>query len=223
VSEEPRRKGRLRDVDSAAVAIRIKAFAWSLVVMVPAGFLGAYVGSGTRSPMLVTIGFAAGGFAVAFFGSLLAGEGAGRVAGSVYFSSGRSTSGRREYSLADSLIVRGRLDEAIAELQRAAVQYPQDAQPPLRLARLLRDRCARPEDALRWFRTAADRSAGDAGLEIATLREMIEVYTHVLRTPRRALPDLARLASRHPGSAAGAWARTELEAMKRMMRDAESE
>jgi hypothetical protein len=225
MSDEPQGRSRrkLRDVDSGNVGIRVKAFAWSLVATLPIALIGAHFASGTRYPLLVTIAVTVGGFLLLYAGSLALGEVAGRTAGSLFFSSGSSTPSRREYSLADSLIVRGRLDDAISELERASALYAADAEPPLRLARLLRDACARPQDSIRWFRTAADRSGGDAGIEIAALRELIEVHTHVLRTPRGALPHMARLASRHPDTPAGAWARREMAELKQSMQEEERE
>jgi hypothetical protein len=208
-----------RDVDSANVAFRVKAFAWSLIALLPMALIGSRVGAGTRAPVLVTVLFAAAGFCVAFFGSLALGEWLGRAASGVFFSSGKSTAGKREYSLAESMIARGRFDEAIVEMERASLRYPEDVTPPLRLARLLRYNCERPDDAVHWFRTAAARCEDDAGMEIGILRELIEVHTHVLRTPRRALPDLARLASRHGDTAAGKRARSQMAEIRQTMRE----
>lgn len=209
----------LRDVDSVAFAFRAKAFGWSLFALLPGALIGARVGANTQAPALVALACAVAAFCIVFFGSLAVAD---RIAGSVtavFFPSGRSTAGRREYSLADSLVARGRFDEAIAELEQASLRYPDDVTPPLRLARLLRDHCKRPADAVHWFRTAAARCAHDAGMEIGILREIIEIHTHVLRTPRRALPDLARLASRHGNTAAGERARTQMAEIRQTMRE----
>lgn len=94
-----------------------------------------------------------------------------------------------------------------------------DSARALRLARLLRDH-ERPEDAVVWFRAALARSA-DAGAEIAVTREIIEIYTHILRTPKRALPHLARLASRHADSPAAMWARREMAEIRQAMQQEE--
>lgn len=188
-----------------------------MFAMVPGAAIGSAVGS---SALMIVVG-AAAGVAIAFFGSMLLSEYAGRAGSGVYFSSGASTRGQREYSLADSLIVRGRLDDAIAELEQASARYPEDPEPALRLARLLRDRCDRPADAIRWFRTAVERAGDDAGVVTAALREIIEIHTHVMREPLRALPDLARLASRYPDSPTGTWARREMAELKQSMRDEE--
>jgi hypothetical protein len=109
----------------------------------------------------------------------------------------------------------------MSELEQATAQYRADPEPPLRLARLLRDRCSRPEDAVRWFRTAVERTRGNAGVEIGALHEIIEVYTHVLHSPARALPCLTRLASRHADTPAGAWARREMSEIRQSMREEE--
>src|SRR5690606_2764929 len=100
------------------------------------------------------------------------------------------------------------------ELERAAAAYPEDTIPVLRLARLLRDQCRRPEDAARWFREALKRSR-DANEEIGVVRELIELYVHRLGEPRRALPELARLAEKRADTPAGAWAKREPGAIRR--------
>ena len=214
-TREPR---RIRDVDSAARALRIKALAFALLGCIPFLIIALYVAAGTTSPRLVATIILLSAFSVMYFGTLYVGEWLGRGAGSIYFSGG-SSSARREYSLADSLIARGRFDDAIEELERAAAQYAGDPEPALRLARLLRDR-KRPEDAIVWYRTALARST-DAGVEIAATREIIEIHTHVLREPTRALPHLARLASRHADSPAGTWARREMADIRSAMKEEE--
>lgn len=212
----PTRQRRIRDVDSAARALRIKALVWALTGCIPFLLIAPYVAAGTGSPRLVTAVIVLSAFSLMYFGTLYVGDWLGRGAGSIYFAGG-SSSVTREYSLADSLIARGRLDEAREELERAAALYADDPEPALRLARLLRDR-QRPEDAVVWFRAALDRSA-DAGVEIAATREIIEIYTHTLRTPTRALPYLARLASRHADSPAGLWARREMTDIRQAMQE----
>lgn len=210
-----------RDVDSAQIAFRIKALTWSLFALVIGFGFGALVSGFTDAPALLVIGGCGlAFFAVSYIGSLWFGDRIAGVAGSLYFSSGRSTPGKRQYSLADALLARGEVDDAVAELERAAAVWPDDAEPCLRLARVLRDRCGRHEDAVRQFRAAIARSQ-EPGLEVAALREIIAIYTDKLDTPRRALPDLARLSQRFAGTPAGDWARRELADIKsRMDRDA---
>ena len=206
--DPPPRVRRARDVDSVATALRVKALAWSIFALLPGLVLGS---------MLIAIA----GFGLVFLCSITLAELVSRSSGGLYFASGRTTPGRREYSLAESLIVRGEFDDAVEQLETECALHPADATPALMLARLLRDQCARPLDAVRWFRTAIERSAGDDGARIAAIRELIDVYTRLLRTPRPALPWLARLAAEHPATPAGEWARRELAELKASLREEE--
>lgn len=219
MSEDPPTRRRIRDVDSANRAYRLKAMSYSLVGAAFGLWVGAIIGARSQHAGLIMVVCAAGGFLFCYVISLFLGEAAGRAAGSLYFSSGSSTPGSREYSLAESLIVRGRIPEAIEQLENACATYPADPDPALRLARLLRDRTETPAAAARWFRIAIERSGGDAGQHIGALREIIELRIHVLGTPRRALPDLARLAAQHPDTPAAAWARREMAEIRQSMQD----
>jgi len=87
----------------------------------------------------------------------------------------------------------------------------------LRLARVYRDHLNDHERSISWFRNAANRTGCDAPTEIGALRELIEVYTHRMREPARALPDLARLASKHGGTTSGEWARKQIADIKKEM------
>lgn len=221
MSEDRPDRRRIRDVDSANRAYRLKAVSYSLVGAAFGLLVGAIIGAQSQHFGAIMVACATGGFLFCYVVSLFIGETAGRAAGSLYFSSGSSTPSAREYSLAESLIVRGRIPEAVEELEKASARYPADPDPALRLARLLRDRTETPEAAVRWFRAAIERSTNDAGAHIGALREIIELHTHVLGTPRRALPDLARLAAQHPDTAAARWARSEIAEIRAAMQDGE--
>ncbi|HEX2167570.1 MAG TPA: tetratricopeptide repeat protein, partial [Longimicrobiales bacterium] len=152
MSDDTASRRRIRDVDSAARALRIKALVWAFVGSLPFLLLASRIGAGTRAPLLVTAVLSITFVSIIYSVSLYLGEWLGRGAGSLYFSGGGTTPARREYSLAESLIARGRFDEAIVELENAAALHADDPDPALRLARLLRDRCQRPEDAVAWLR-----------------------------------------------------------------------
>lgn len=213
---EPQVQQKLRDTDSTQHAYRFKAFAYSGWL----GILGMFAGMKLaldrgESVLPYVVGGLVIGWALAYFGGMTIMNVSGRL-GHAWFVP-HATPSAREYSLAESLIVRGLFLEAAAELQRASAAYPEDPAPKLRLARLYRDALQRPEDAITWFRRIIDMDTDDA-TEQAVMREMIEVYTHRLQRPRAAAPWLARLADRHPDSTAGAWAKRELAELKREMR-----
>lgn len=141
-------------------------------------------------------------------------EGSGRAAASLYVPSGSSTPAVREYSLAQSLIMREQYEAAVAQLESDAADNADDPTPLVILARLARDRLHDNARAVAAFRRALRAATADTGLQHQLLRELVEICEHRLREPARALPDLARFADAHPTSAGGQWARAELKRLK---------
>ena len=203
---------KLRDVDSADQAQNLHAFGYSLYGGVIFGLLGYFVGG--------IIGAIAGyvlGSALIYLLTTLFAGGMGAGAATVYMSSGSSTPGKREYSLGDALSMQGKYGEAADEYERSAVVYPEDPEPRLRLARMLRDRVLDYERAAHWFRQALDASEIEPGIEVQAYRELAELYTHRLKQPQRALPVLAKLIDRHPSTPAAQWARAQMAETKQDM------
>jgi hypothetical protein len=106
------------------------------------------------------------------------------------------------------------LPQAIAQYRKHIDESPRDAEPCLQLARLYRDDAKDLEQAVKWFRQGV-AVANDPRVQYLGVRELAEVFTSRIKDPRRALPDLARFADEHPGTASGDWARQELERIKR--------
>jgi tetratricopeptide (TPR) repeat protein len=209
---------RLHDFDSAESAFRFRAFTWSLTGLVLGALLGFYYSLQTGAdPLRAMVVGGLGLWAFAYFGTLRFAERAGVWGGSIYFSSGSRLPLRREYSLAESLAVRARYDEAAAEYERAAAEYADDPEPCLRLARLLRDSMQRPADAATWFRRGLERA--EQGARLGIRRELVELHVHRLGTPEKALPELARIAEDQAGTPTGDWALRELRAIKASLRD----
>jgi tetratricopeptide (TPR) repeat protein len=206
----------LRDFDSAETAYRLRSFTWSLTGLVLGGLLGAYYAIQTGVPLLRPIVFGALFlWAFVYFGTLALAERTARWGSSIYFSASRLPV-RRDYSLGDSLVARSRYEEAAVEYETATARHPDDPEPCLRLARLLRDQMKRPADAVPWFRQALSRAEGAHNLGIQ--RELIELYVHRLQAPERALPALARIADEHAGTPSGDWAVREMRDIKAAQR-----
>jgi tetratricopeptide (TPR) repeat protein len=113
--------------------------------------------------------------------------------------------------------VRGEYEAAVRAYQTAILENPSDGEPYLRLARLYRDDLGDREEALRWFRRAIEEASLSRGRELLTRREMAELLMHRLGEPRRAAPELARLAEAFPDTPEGEWARKELARIKKEM------
>jgi tetratricopeptide (TPR) repeat protein len=209
----------LRDRDDAERAHRIRTFvqAW------PAPVLGAIAGglivSKTDLPVAFVVVFAVSAWAITYFALLWLAASAGRIGSSIYLGSGSSTPGRPEYSLGQSLIARGLLDAAAQEYERAAAGRPDDPEPCLRLAHLLRDEMARPQDAVTWFRRALACSSPGSRTEIMALHEIADHYRFGMRDPARALPYLARLAECRAGTAEAEAVRREMADIRRALHD----
>ena len=202
-------KKPLRDIDTAGRAQNIQAFAWSA--------FGGVIGGLPAAMFWGVPGFFIGWLIVGGLLWLFVIGVVGRAAdaaGSVYMATGSSTPARRQYSQGEALAVQGKLDAAIAEYERNAREFKNDPEPRLRLARLQRDKRSDYEAAARWFKDVLALQALESSTEITVSRELVELFTHKLREPRRALPLLARLAEKHGNSPTGDWARTQIRMIK---------
>jgi hypothetical protein len=56
-----------------------------------------------------------------------------------------------------------------------------------------------------------------AGMAFLVRKEVVELFTHRMETPERALPDLARMAEEMAGTPEGEWAASELKGIKERM------
>lgn len=200
---------RLKDRDSAEQINRARAMLYALAGGV-IGFAGvSYKFGGLAGLLGGVLGYAAVYFAV----KALAGGAAGAM-GAIYHPSGNSTPYRRQYSEPQALTLRGLFQEAIDCYHTYVVQYPDDPEPCIGIARIYRDHLKRYEDAVHWFRRARQASGMTPGQEMLVSREIIELYQGKLDDPRRAIPELARLADRFAGTHEGDLAGAELEKLR---------
>ena len=202
-------RGGLRDTDSAETARRVK----TLIYSGAGAFMGAVAGGvHWGGPGFVAGALAGGG--VVYGGVQVASGAAGRGGGHIYNPSGSSTPGAREYSEPQSLVHRGLFQEAIDCYETYVAEFPDDPEPCVGIARIYRDQLKRYDEAVRWFRRARQTGGIDRGREILITREIVELYTGRLNTPRAAIPELARLAERFAGSREGELAGEELRRLR---------
>ena len=208
-------KSKLRDYDAAGRTQRLHALSWALYGGLP---LGGLLGGLLGHPFL---GLILGPALIYGFVSLVA-HSAGKGAGVLYMPSGSTTPRKKEYSRAKALEIRGEYLEAIRAYEVAILEAPEVGEPYLLIARLFRDELKELDLAVHWFKRAhreADLSRGEA---IRSHREVAEIFLHVRREPRRAMPELARLAEDFRDTPDGKWAAAELAELKEeMLREAQ--
>ena len=137
-------------------------------------------------------------------------ESGGKAAATLHNPSGKSTPPTKQYSAAQTLMVRGHYDEALAAYQQAIAEDDSDPVPFIQVARILRDNLERYEEAASWFLRVQEHPNAHSGTVLLALRELTELYTHKLEQPQRALPILARVSDTRPDSQEGKWAASEL-------------
>lgn len=184
---------RGRDVDAAERINRLRAIMWSAYVLLFAVPIGLFT---LGFPWGLLAGLVAAGSVYA--GTMLVTQGGARMIGTIHNPQGRVAPERRDYSFAQSLAARGDFAGAVREYERAVIEFPQDPEPYIRIARLKRRELQQPEDAVNWFKRARTDAEVSLGQELLVTRELIELYRGDLNTPERAIPELARLIDRFP-------------------------
>ncbi len=139
-------------------------------------------------------------------------EGSGDLAKRIYMGGEEGTS--PEYSVARGLALRGLHEEAVKAFAAGAEEYPEDPEPLLAGARLLRDPLGRYDEALDWLLRARRIPDMAPREQILIVQEMVDLYEGPLEDPARALPLLAEVAERHKGTRPGEWAARRLAALR---------
>jgi tetratricopeptide (TPR) repeat protein len=202
-----------RDVDAAERITRLRALTWSLVILIVAVPVGLVLGGfpwGVLGGLLAAAGV--------YVSSLTIMRGGAETFGMIHNPSGDVAPVKRDYSLAQSLAVRGDYEGALREYERAVLEFPDDPEPYVRIARIHRSELHAPEDALGWFKRARTDANVGPGLERVIAEEMIELY-RTLPNPERAIPELARWLDRFPNDPGVASIRAELRALRQTVAD----
>jgi tetratricopeptide (TPR) repeat protein len=213
---EPPKRHRLKDRDAAEGVTRLRAVTNGLFGGALGALLGFYLVQ-RGAPFWSAVVCVLAGWLFVSVGSLLLIASAGSAASMLYAPSSGAPPRRKDHSRADSLVATGKHEEAVDAFELAVAEDPTDPTPYLRIARVYRDHLGKPEDAARWFRRALREAALPAGMSFLARKELVELYTHRMGAPERALPDLARMAEELAGTPEGDWAAGELREIKARM------
>ncbi len=160
----------------------------------------------------VLIGFPLGGL----LGGLLTGfvfqEGLGGLVEQSFQGARGHT--RSEHSWLQAMIARGAYQEAVAACAREAESSPDDPEPLILGAGVLREHLRQYQTAAQWLRKARQVKRLTPQQDITITRELVELYEGKLNAPRKALPELARLAETYPATQAAEWARNTMQQIK---------
>lgn len=214
---EPAKRSGLKDVDASQRVLVVRAAVGGLYGGILGGLLGFFLVMKQGAPIWFLPVLMAGGWLAVAGGVLATVHLAGRAASTLYAPSSGAPPRKKEYSQAESLVARGRYQEAVTAFELAVVDDPTDPTPYLRVARIMRDNLGAHEDAARWFRRALRESQAPPGVALLARRELVELYTHRMGAPERALPELARMAEELAGTPDGARAAAELASIKARM------
>jgi hypothetical protein len=207
---------RLRDVDGAERAFRIRTLAWSVAACLPLAALVAYYLEETRHiGGLAVVGIIlAGGVAGLGFGTviLLVSHLIGHGVVHLVTAAG-NLAPAPSFSYQESLIARGRFSDAADAFLAHLALYPADQDARLALAGLLASHLADPAGAERLYLEvrAADPSARR---DWVVSQALVDLY-HGTGQRGREMAELSRLADRHRGTRIGEGARQALASLKR--------
>ena len=200
------------NVDANERLMLVRTAFWSLSGAVLGGAVGWWQ-FGIAGALLV----APIGYAIVFLVARRILAASGAAASVIYYPTGDSTPAQREYSRPQALVAQGRFEEAINAYEACVLEFPEDPEPYLRIARVYRNDLQRYEEAIAWFKKARSQARMSPVLEQVATQEIVEICTHKLATPQRAIPELARLADRFPGTEPGRWAKQRLQELRAMM------
>ena len=205
---------RLDRIDADVKARWLQAAGWTVLVGAVLGLL-ASMAPGGRIPLPAGIfGGALLGLLAAFVVVAVTG-GIGDTVGLLFHPPSRRGGRPTDYSRARSLAARGDIAAAVAEYEAHIAAAPRVADAYLALARLLEEEKGDFEGAARALRRGRRDADLVEGQRILVGRRLVEIYTHRLGEPRRALPELARLAEGFQDRAEGERAARELAELRR--------
>jgi hypothetical protein len=127
---------------------------------------------------------------------------------------GASTPYVEQYSYQQSLVMQGRVDEALASFEAIIAARPSAIDARLRAAELYDREQKNPVRAAALFREVQRMESASAGQFIFVTNRLADLYAGPLGEPGRALVELRRLIERHPTSPAADHARAALARLK---------
>jgi hypothetical protein len=211
---EPEYKPTLLDRRGPDARDLVRAWTYGLMAFVIT--LGLVTAARHRfSPMNVVIAAVAGAL-TRFFTEAL-GDATGRVF-QRFTMGGSTTPYVAQYSYQQTLVMQGRLDDALASFEAVIAEQPTAIDACLRAAELYARDGHNPVRAAELFRQVQHAGTAQPGQIAQATNRLVDLLLGPLDDPGRAQVELRKLSERLPGTAAAAHARTALARLKEQHR-----
>jgi hypothetical protein len=158
-------------------------------------------------PVALIVGAGSAALALALMQSI------GRV-GNALFVSGASTPYEEQYSYERSLVMNGRVGDAVASLEKVIAEDPTAVRARIEAAELYTRELQNHTRAAELFRDARRAPALSTGNDVYLTNRLVDLLLGPLADPGRALVELRALVERHPDSRAVAHARDTIRDVK---------
>ena len=131
--------------------------------------------------------------------------------------SGASTPYEEQFSYQQSLVMQGKVNEALASYEDMIAATPNAIEPRIRAAELYAQERETARRAAELLREAQRIPSIAPGRDIYATNRLVDLLAGPLRDPGRALVELRKLIDRYPTSTAATHAREALARIKRQM------
>lgn len=211
-----RYKQTLMDRHGPEGALRIKAFAYAIMVFgLSVGAL-LLAGQGAPPPLLLTLVFSITLSLLTYFGALKFGGLAGDATQYVT-AGGSSTPYEEQFSHEQALVMQRDYAGALNLFEQRIAQSPGEPRCRIAAADLYATHGANPVRAAELYREVQRVEGIASGHDIYVSHRLADLYLGPLNDPGRALVEFRRLIERYPGSTAADNARTALTNVKARM------
>jgi hypothetical protein len=216
--EPPPYKPTMFDRHGPDAGGRMRAFAYgSMVFGITLGAMIFTVGPGaSRLPWwMILLGILAPVVAGTLVGAVA--FSLSSAAGAAYkhlMVSGSTTPYKEQYSYQQTLVMQGRLDEALESFEAVIAEKPESVDVRVKAAELYARDKANFVRAAELFREIQRIPTVTTGEDIYATNRLVDLLTGPLQNPRRALVELRRLIERYPGTSAAVHARGALADLK---------
>jgi len=209
-NERPEYKKTMFDRDGPAAADKLRA--WSYGVTVFGLAFGAFALAAGGISWISTFFAALAGVFVGY-GSQLIGDAVGNT-WKRFAVDGTSTPYVEQYSYQQSLVMSGKLEEALESFEAIIAEQPTNIDARLRAAELYAREKKDAKRAAELFREVQRIPGLTTGQEVYSVNRLVDLLTGPLGEPARAMVELRRLIDRHPTLPSSAHSRDALARLK---------